>query len=354
MGLVVASSYGVNAQNVPILTDTEQARADMYARVSPSVVAINVDRLIRNAYQSYSSGSGFVVDTEGHIVTNNHVVDGGDRVVVQFIDGTIVQADIVGLDPNADIAVLDVDLPADRLSPVTFGDSDSLMVGQDTLAIGSPFGQKWTLTSGIISALDRRIDSLTEFSIGAVIQTDAAINPGNSGGPLLDTQGEVIGVNSQIISPQNSSVGVGFAVPSNLVQRVAHELIGNGDVQYSYLGINGGDVDFDIMEHYGLPNNLQGVIVSSVAPGSPAARGGLRDWTERSADIIIAIDDEPITASDAMVYRAIRTPPGQSVKMTVLRDGTLTELRRRQVRGVTVIESSGRCQATGKKAVERR
>ena len=190
--------------------------------------------------QFSASGTGFVIDTDGHIVTNNHVVDGADLIEVNFHDGTILEGTVVGLDPDSDIAVLKVDRPASELQPVTFGDSDSLFIGETTLAIGSPFGQRWTLTTGIVSALGRTIQGLDQYSVGSVIQTDAAINPGNSGGPLLDLDGEVVGMNSQIASQSRSNAGIAFSIPSNLVKRVAQQLIDNGQVNYSYLGISSG------------------------------------------------------------------------------------------------------------------
>ena len=275
-----------------------------------------------------ASGTGFVIDQQGHIVTNNHVVDGADKdgIQVNFLDGSIVRGQVVGLDPDSDLAVLKVDMPAERLTPVQLGNSDSLFIGETTLAIGSPFGQRWTLTSGIISALDRTITGLTNFSVGAVIQTDAAINPGNSGGPLLNLQGEVIGVNSQILSESRSNSGVGFAIPSNLVKRVANELIANGQVNYSYLGISSisdeRGVTIDMIEAYNLPNNLRGVVISDIVPNGPADNAGIRGATNRSVDVITAIDNVPVSGMSSLVsYLANYTQPGQTVNLTVYRDG---------------------------------
>jgi S1-C subfamily serine protease len=318
---------------------TDQLFNDIYERVSPSVVAINVvsrqpgTGFFGQDNQVIASGSGFVIDKQGHIVTNNHVVEGATSIEVNFLDGTIVRGEIVGLDPDSDLAVIKVDLSEDKLYPVELGDSDSLMIGQTVLAIGSPFGQRWTLTSGIVSALDRTIRGLTNFSIGGVIQTDASINPGNSGGPLLDLDGRVIGVNSQIMSDSRSSSGVGFAIPSNLVQRVAKELIDNGYINYSYLGITGGDVNLAIIEAFGLANNQRGVVVADVTAGGPAARAGLlaagqpKDTTDveaapSSLDIITAIDGHPLDGIDDLItYLAKNTTPGQTVTLSVLRDG---------------------------------
>ncbi len=317
------------------ITENERYFASIYERVSPSVVSINVVGLSQDGNLFSAGGTGFVIDKDGHIVTNNHVVDGAERIEVNFLDGTIVRGQVVGLDPDSDLAVLKVDLPADRLSPVGLGDSNNLFIGETTVAIGSPFGQRWTLTTGVISALDRTISGLTDFTVGAVIQTDAAINPGNSGGPLLNLQGEVIGVNSQILSETRSSSGIGFAIPSNLVRRVATELIENGFVNYSYLGIQSQpdrDVSLPLIEANNLPNNLRGVVVDSVAPNGPASRAGLRSagnatridgqLVPTSVDIITAIDGVQLTGMSSLVaYLASNTVPGQTVNLTVWRDG---------------------------------
>jgi 2-alkenal reductase len=329
-------------------TDTTQTPAQVYAAVSPSVVALNVLRGPANTDAaplppnrpdvpegSAATGSGFVMDTAGHIITNAHVVEGATRIEVMFHDGTQTRAEIVGLDESADIAVIRVDLPAAVLTPVRFGDSDALAIGEGVLAIGSPFGQRWTLTEGIVSALDRTIPGLTQFSIGGVIQTDAAINPGNSGGPLLNLAGEVIGVNSQIRSSSGSSAGVGFAVPASLVQRVAADLIRQGFVEYSYLGIQGGDVSLALIEALGLANNFRGVVVGAVAPGGPADRAGLQAaagqqrldglTVPQQVDVIIAINGTPVTGmGDLIGYLAHHTRPGDTVTLDIVRNGRET------------------------------
>ncbi len=306
-----------------ILTPAEETLAGVYTNVSPSVVSIRIDQQIGGAdFIEVSGGTGFVLDTQGHIITNYHVVDRADRIVVKFLDGTLVVAEVVGTDPDADIAVIRVDVPEERLFPVTFADSNVLVVGQYALAIGSPFGQDWTLTSGIISALNREIRGLATFRTGSVIQTDTPINPGNSGGPLLNIRGEVIGVNSQIISEERANSGVGFAVPSNLVQRVARELIEEGRVNYSYLGITGEDVNIDYIENLSLPNNTQGVVITRIPAGEPAARGGLS-----RNDVIVGIDDEQILGFASLLgYLATETTPGTAVRVRVLRNGDLIDL----------------------------
>lgn len=315
----------------PYLNDQERTIAGIYEEVSPSVVSISVIRSSSGTFggESGGSGTGFVIDRSGHIVTNFHVVEGSIETRVRFQDGTITRAETVGLDPDSDIAVIKVDLPVDRLRPVTFGNVNELVIGQSVVAIGSPFGQDWTLTSGIISALNRNLDGLGDYSIGSAIQTDAPINPGNSGGPLVNMRGQVIGVNSQIISETRSNSGIGFAVPSDLVQRVASELVKTGEVSYSVMGIQGGDVSLEVMESLDLPNDQRGVVVSNVLAGSPAAEAGLRNpegdasmTRLESADIITAIDGRQITGINGLISHLARfTRPGDIVDLTVLRDG---------------------------------
>lgn len=335
---------------LPVVTpqDTAQSEAvlaqtgvftDVFNEVGPSVVAISVVARQPNSgmfgedNQIIAGGSGFVIDMDGHIVTNNHVVEGATSIEVDFMDGTLARAEVVGLDPDSDLAVIKVDVPADRLHPIEWGNSDALVVGEPVLAIGSPFGQRWTLTSGIISAIDRTIQGLTTFSIGGVIQTDASINPGNSGGPLIDLEGRVIGVNSQIVSASGTNSGVGFAIPSNLTQRVSQNLIDNGFMNYSYLGISGGDVTLTIIEALDLPMDTRGVVVQDVAPGGPGARAGLQNPggfeevngqnVPTTLDIITAIDGEPVTGiGDLISYLAKNTEPGDDITLSVLRDGT--------------------------------
>ncbi len=340
----------VAAQGVAV-ANTDVDFAQLYEDVSDSVVSIAVESTVESGdgdlppgfsvppggQQVRSGGSGFVIDNEGHIVTNFHVVNSADRIEVAFRDGTLVEGRIVGTDPDSDLAVIRVDVAQDKLQPVQFGDSEALTVGEAVIAIGSPFGQNWTLTSGIISGLERSIQGLDDFSIGGVIQTDAAINPGNSGGPLLNTNGQVIGVNAQISSATRSNAGVGFAIPSNLTQRVARELIDQGFIQYSYLGIAGGDVPLRYLQAYDLPNDLRGVLVSDVVDGGPAARAGLQDAAgEMQAggvaiaeqfDIITAIDGVPMTGVNRLItYISQNTRPGDTVTLDILRNGS-EELR---------------------------
>ena len=327
-----------SANPTSAVLDSERVYADIYNQVGPSVVSINV--VITGGASSFgqsqlaeATGTGFVIDSQGHIVTNNHVVDGATRIEVNFFDGSIYPGTIVGVDPDSDLAVIQVDRPAAELHPVALGDSDALFIGEEVVAIGSPFNQPWTLTTGIVSALDRKIDSLGQYQIGSVIQTDAAINPGNSGGPLVNLHGEVVGVNSQILSQSRSSSGIGFAIPSNLVKRVSQALIQDGKVSYSYLGISGNDVDLTTIEAMKLPNNARGVVVAEVTPNGPAAQAGVQNAAgvqtvdgfrvPTQADIITAVNGEPVTSMESLIsYLSSQTKPGDTVTLSIVRNGT--------------------------------
>jgi len=327
------NSYEINGD---LIAEMERTYADIYNRAAPAVVSITA--LMEDEGQfGGATGSGFVMDTEGHIVTNYHVVEQASRVEINMFDGTRVLAEIVGTDPDSDIAVLKVDVGQDRLRPLPFGDSDALTVGQTALAIGNPFAKDWTLTSGIISALNRSIVGLNRYSIGGVIQTDAAINPGNSGGPLLNLKGEVIGINSQIEGGLRQNAGIGFAVPSNLVKRIAQEIITEGRVHYSFLGISSRPVDLDLIEQFDLPNNIRGVAVLEATEKYPAAAAGIQTLGNASIDIITAINGRPIRDFDDMIgYLAIHTTPGETVVLTIYRQGQILSIP------VTLIERPGR------------
>ena len=284
------------------------------------------------------SGSGFVWDKEGHIVTNNHVVEGADKIEVAFSDGTTVPGTLVGTDPDSDLAVVKVDLPAEKLQPVRIADSTQVKVGQLAIAIGNPFGLENTMTVGIVSALARSLPVESNsgtgpsYTIPDVIQTDAPINPGNSGGVLVDDLGEVFGVTSAIISPVRASAGIGFAVPSAIVQKVVPVLIEQGRYAHSWLGISGTTMDPDLAQAMGLQADQRGALVIEVVPGGPADQAGLQgsdrqitvDGEERQVggDVIVALDGQPVETFDDLVTYLVRsTTVGQKVTLTVLRDG---------------------------------
>lgn len=292
----------------------------------------SIPRLPEEFYQE-GQGSGFVWDEKGHIVTNNHVVEGADTVEVTFWDETSVKAEVVGADPDSDLAVIKVNPAEVELHPVTLGDSDALAVGQMAIAIGNPFGQVGTMTKGIISALGRTFrPGGSPFAIPEMIQTDAAINPGNSGGPLLDSKGQVIGINTLILSRSGSSAGVGFAVPINIAKRVVPVLIEKGEYRYAWLGISGTDLRPAISEIMNLPAGTRGALVIEVSQGGPADKAGLRGSSKTAkingrevkvgGDVIIAIDSAPVRdMDDLIVYLVEETQPGQKAELTVLREG---------------------------------
>jgi 2-alkenal reductase len=286
------------------------------------------------------TGSGFIWDSEGHIVTNQHVVEGANQLQITFSDGAVAVAEVVGIDASSDLAVLRIDPEGYTLQPVRRGRMEDVRVGMRVAAIGNPFGLAGTLTSGIVSALGRSIAALNTFSIPGSIQTDAAINPGNSGGPLLNEQGEVIGVNAQIRSEVRANSGIGFAIPIAIVERVVPALITDGEYAHSYLGVRGATLSPICADDLGLDKSLRGAYVSQVIRNTPAAKAGLRGGSGSSntkyaticpantgGDIIVAIADEPVTTfDDILTYLEYYTSPGDSVTLQVLRDGETVAL----------------------------
>jgi S1-C subfamily serine protease len=278
-----------------------------------------------------ATGSGFLIDTEGHIITNSHVVEGASKVQVTLgSDETSHDAEIVGTDPATDVALLKVDVPADQLRPLALGDSSKVQVGDPVVAIGNPFGLDRTVTSGIVSALQRQIQAPNGFSISHVIQTDAAINPGNSGGPLIDASGSVIGINSQIQSGGGGgNVGIGFAVPINTARDVVEQIKHDGEVEHAYIGITGGSITPAIADALKLPTD-KGVLVNEVSEDGPADKAGIEggetDATIEGAqvrlggDIITEIDGEPVTSMEALIDAVDAAEPGEEMEMTLVRD----------------------------------
>jgi S1-C subfamily serine protease len=314
---------------------------NVYERVNPSVVnvVITVDEeLPGNAplFPAQGQGSGFIHDKQGHIVTNNHVIAEAGKVEVTFFDGTTVEAKVIGRDPESDLAVVKVDVAEESLRPVTWGDSDKILVGQRAIAIGNPFGLDGTLTTGIISALGRSLPTETQFSIPEIIQTDAAINPGNSGGPLLNSQGEVIGVNTAIV-PRTSGIersflGVGFAIPANLAKRVVPSLVEEGKYEHPWIGFKGYSITPEVMEAMDLAE-AKGTLVIEIISGSPAdeadLRGGTRevilangDDIKLGGDVIIGIEDEEVRDFyDLISFLSRRGIVDETVTLTIIRDG---------------------------------
>lgn len=278
--------------------------------------------------QAEGAGSGFVVDTRGNVVTNDHVVNRATSLRVVFSDGTSAAGKVVGEDPGDDIAVVKVDASASQLHPLTIGDSSTVTVGQPVVAIGNPFDLHNTLTSGIVSALGRTRTSVNGRSIANMIQTDAPVNPGNSGGPLLDAQGKVVGIVSQIESPVRGSVGVGFAIPSNTLTRYLSTLEAGDKVQHAWLGISGEEITPELAKSLGL-STTAGVYVVSVSAGGPADSAGLRgatvedasDRTPTGGDVITQIDGSPIHSVQDISNYIDDKSPGDSVDLTVQRSG---------------------------------
>ncbi|MFQ5922373.1 MAG: S1C family serine protease [Anaerolineales bacterium] len=322
---------------------------DLYNRVNPGVVTIYTFAAPDPNTIPLGQGSGFVIDSEGHIVTNQHVVDGAEEIEVDFPSGFKAWGTLIGTDPDSDLAVLRVDAPPEELIPIPLGDSDEVEVGEFVVAIGNPFGLSGSMTVGVVSAIGRVLQSEREapgggsFSAGDLIQTDAAINPGNSGGPLLNLQGQVIGVNRAIktetftVSGSASSSGVGFAVPVNIVRRVVPALIQTGGFNYPYLGITSlgdGSLNLRQLEFLELPSRAIGVYVTCVVNDGPADRAGIRGAgacgspdTSAGGDLIIAIDGQSIfTFSDLISYLVKEANVGEVVTLTVLREGEAVDL----------------------------
>jgi S1-C subfamily serine protease len=306
---------------------------DIYADEGPGVAFIQADGVSDSSVFGQeggtATGSGFVVDDDGTIVTNAHVVDGADEVTVSFEEGgDSIDAEVKGVDPDTDLAVLKID-PAEveNLTVLPLGDSSDLQVGDPVVAIGNPFGLQRTVTTGIVSALQRQIDAPSGFSISNVIQTDASINPGNSGGPLLDAQGRVIGINSQIATGGGQgSVGIGFAVPVNTAKDLLPELRAGEEIERAYLGVSMATVNEDVASEADLPVD-SGALVESVEEGTPAESAGLRGSEidelsgeiSQAGDLIVAIDGEPVRSADDVVSAVAGKQPGDTVELEIYR-----------------------------------
>jgi serine protease Do len=339
-----------------VLDDLEATLGAIYENVNPSVVSIQVTQKVSMMQQmpfygsmpqtdeqyQQGAGSGFVWDKQGHIVTNNHVVEGADKISVQFSDGTIAQAELVGTDTDSDLAVIKVDVPAERLYPVTIADSTQVHVGQLAVAIGNPFGLENTMTVGFVSAIGRSlpVDSEsttgTSYTIPDIIQTDAPINPGNSGGVLLNEAGEVIGVPSALISPVQASVGIGFAIPSATVEKVVPALIDEGSYTHAWLGISGMTLTPDVAKAMNLDENQRGALVITVQEDGPSGKAGLLGSDDQitvdgqdlptGGDVITTIDGNTVNTFDDLVANLARLSAGQKVQVAVIRDGKTRDI----------------------------
>ncbi|MEX2470352.1 MAG: trypsin-like peptidase domain-containing protein [Pseudohongiellaceae bacterium] len=312
-------------------TDDEANNIEVFQRTSPSVVNITNSRLVRSFYSlnpqevPQGSGTGFIWNSDGYIVTNFHVVQQADRVMVTLQDGTTYDAEPIGADPDKDLAVLKIDAPERTLIPVTPGDSAQLEVGRKVIAIGNPFGLDTTMTVGVVSALGREINSVSQRTIRDVIQTDAAINPGNSGGPLLNSLGQLVGVNTAIYSPSGGSSGIGFAIPINTVKRVVPELITYGRVQTPVLGIT----RLPQPEYYRRLWGIEGVVVLDVMEGTDPERLGMRGLVRvergriRLGDVIIEVAGQAVRNEDDLGAIIEQFEPGDVVAVKTRRDNRI-------------------------------
>jgi putative serine protease PepD len=292
----------------PAANTTGLSVSDIYQRTHKGVVEITVTTSqstnpFGGEQGQQAQGSGFVYDSDGRIITNQHVVDGATSISVRFWNGKTYKAELVGSDPSTDLAVIKVDAPASVLTPLTLADSNAVAVGDNVVAIGSPFGLENTVTSGIVSALHRQMTSPNNFSIDDAIQTDAAINHGNSGGPLLNAEGQVIGVNAQIESDSGGNDGVGFAIPSNTVKSIVSELISTGKAEHAYLGVSVETVNASVR-------------ITEVRAGTPAADAGLK-----SGDRIVSVDGKRIVSGDGLTSAISAKKPGDTVSVTYNRGG---------------------------------
>jgi S1-C subfamily serine protease len=322
-----------------VVTNEEEALKALYAQVNPSVVNLTIYLSQNNQMLPASQGSGFVYDPEGHVVTNAHVVHGAEQIDVIFSDGTIRPADIVGEDLHSDLAVVQVENFPAGIVPLPLGNMSDLAVGENVVAIGNPFGLEGTLTRGIISALGRTIPALTTFSIPQSIQTDAAINPGNSGGPLLNLNGEVIGVNAQIETGNgnNANSGVGFAIPVSIVKRIVPSLIQSGGYDWPWLGVRGQSLDLALIKAMDLPFE-KGAYLWQVIDQGPSAKAGLVGSNKTveydgrpvdvGGDVVTAVDGQPVESfDDLLVYVSFDGTPGQDVTLTIWRDGQYKDVK---------------------------
>ena len=328
-------------ENLKLLKAKEFQLNTIYSTSLPSIVHIKVRQTVPGFFQNQErtgQGSGFVWDTEGNIVTNYHVVASASIVDVEFADGSQYSASVIGLDPNSDLAIIKVNPNGKILTPLNLGDSTNVKVGNHTIVIGSPFGQEFSMSSGIVSAIKRTVPSQNaRFSIPNVIQTDAAINPGNSGGPLLDIEGNVIGINSQIISRSGGNQGIGFAIPINSVKKIIPTLIKGERFEYPYIGITGMDLNTNLKKALEIDSEIKGVMIVDVVKGSPADLGGLLGYTgtvsdndnsyPSGGDILTAINTIPIKSmSDLLTLLFSDYSPGDSVIFTILRDSISFDL----------------------------
>ena len=322
------------------VTEDEKNNVAVYEKVADGVVnvtstAIQMDFFF-NAFPTQGSGSGSIIDTKGYILTNHHVVANAQKLEVTLADESRWSAKMIGSDPDSDLAVIKIDAPKEKLKVIPMGDSKNLKIGQKVLAIGNPFGLERTLTTGIISSLGRTIRSDTGTLMEDIIQTDAAINPGNSGGPLLNSDGEIIGINSAIVSPSGGSVGIGFAIPVNTAKRVVPELIAKGYVSYSWIGANLLSLIPEIAKYLKVSVE-RGAMITEVVKEGPADKAGLKGGSQRvqvgnmimvvGGDIVVKADQHDVKNNDELIRYIREKKPGETILLKVLRKERFEEVK---------------------------
>jgi S1-C subfamily serine protease len=322
------------------VTEDEKNNIAIYEKVADGVVnvtsiAVQMDFFF-NAFPTQGSGSGSVTDTKGHILTNHHVVANAQKLEVTLADGSKWPAKLIGSDPDNDLAVIKIDAPKEKLKVIPMGDSKNLRIGQKVLAIGNPFGLERTLTTGIISSLGRTIRSEVGTLMEDIIQTDAAINPGNSGGPLLNSEGEIIGINSAIISPSGGSVGIGFAIPVNTAKRVVPELIAKGYVSYPWIGATIQTLIPEIAKFLKIKVE-RGAMIAALEKDGPADKAGLRGGNQRvqvgnmivivGGDIVVKADQHDVKTHDELIRYIREKKPGDTILLKVFRKGNFEEVK---------------------------
>jgi S1-C subfamily serine protease len=322
------------------VTEDEKNNITVYEKVADGVVnitstAIQMDFFF-NAVPTQGSGSGSIIDTKGHILTNHHVVANAQKLEVTLADGSKWPAKLIGSDPDNDLAVIKIDAPKEKLRVIPMGDSKNLRIGQKVLAIGNPFGLERTLTTGVISSLGRTIRSDVGTLMEDIIQTDAAINPGNSGGPLLNSEGEIIGINSAIISPSGGSVGIGFAIPVNTAKRIIPELITKSYVSYPWIGATVQSLIPEVAKFLKLKVE-RGAMISEVVRGGPADKAGLKGGHQRvqignmimvvGGDIVVKADQHDVKTNDELIRYIREMKPGNTILLKVYRKDRFEEVR---------------------------
>ena len=321
-------------------TEEEKNNIGVYEKVADGVVnitstAVQMDFFF-NAFPSQGSGSGSVIDSKGHILTNHHVVANARKLEVTLADESKWPAKLIGSDGDSDLAVIKIEAPREKLRVIPMGDSKNLKIGQKVLAIGNPFGLERTLTTGIISSLGRTIRSESGTLMEDIIQTDAAINPGNSGGPLLNALGEIIGINSAIISPSGGSVGIGFAIPVNIAKKVYPELIAKGYVTYPWIGATIQSLFPEVAKYLKLKVD-RGALIAEVVKGGPADKAGLRGGDQRvqvgnmvvivGGDVVVKADQQEVKTNDELIRYIREKKPGETFLLQVLRKGKIESVK---------------------------